>query len=74
MLFRSKRDNELMNNVRKQFINSKDEITSLVDSFKSQFDIEDEFEKMYSFMLEFFKIIEDDSKFDKLILKQARTK
>ncbi|MBT7623689.1 MAG: hypothetical protein HN595_04095 [Flavobacteriaceae bacterium] len=69
-----KRDNELMNNVRKQFVDSKDEITSLLDSFKSQFDNEDEFENMYSFMLEFYKIIEDDSKFDKLILKQARTK
>jgi len=37
-------------------------------------DSENEFENMYSFMSEFFNIIEDDSKFEKLIVKEARTK
>ena len=69
-----KRDSELMNEVRKQFNDSKDEIISLVNSFKPEFDSENEFENMYSFMSEFFNIIEDDSKFEKLIVKEARTK
>tara|TARA_X000000368_G_C23051654_1_gene721706 strand:+ start:854 stop:1873 length:1020 start_codon:yes stop_codon:yes gene_type:complete len=69
-----KRDELLMNNVRKQFNDSKDQIISLVNSFESQFDSNKEFQDMNSFMLEFFEIIEDDSKFDKLIASQARTK
>ena len=38
------------------------------------FDSKKQYETMFGFMEEFFEIIEDDSKFKKLILDQARTK
>jgi len=69
-----KRDDEVMNTVRKQYIDSKDQIISIVDSFKSEFDSDYEFEKMYKFMTDFFEIIENDKMFNKSILSQARTK
>jgi hypothetical protein len=68
------RDDEVMNTVRKQYIDSKDEIISIVDSFKLEFDSTYEFDKMYKFMTDFFEIIENDKKFNKSILSQARTK
>lgn len=69
-----KRDDQVMNTVRKQYIDSKDEIISIVDSFKSEFDSTYEFDKMYKFMTDFFEIIQNDKKFNKSILSQARTK
>jgi hypothetical protein len=69
-----KRDNELMNTVRTQFIDSKAEIVKLVSSYKQEFDNASEFDKMFGFMQEFFETIEDDGKFQKSILDKARTK
>lgn len=69
-----KRDKEVFDTVRNQFIGTKDQITSLVKSFELEFDSKKQYETMFGFMEEFFEIIEDDSKFKKLILDQARTK
>ena len=69
-----KRDAEIMNTVRQQYLGTKDQITSLVKSFELEFDSKKQYETMFGFMEEFFEIIEDDSKFKKLILDQARTK
>ena len=46
----------------------------IVKSFELEFDSKKQYETMFGFMEEFFEIIEDDSKFKKLILDQARTK
>ena len=69
-----KRDAEVMNTVRKQYIDSKDSIYSLVNSFKDEFDSESEFNKMFKFMQGFFETIENDKKFNKQIINKARTK
>lgn len=69
-----KRDDALMNEVKDQFVNAKDEIVSLVNSFKSEFDSPSEFNKMYEFMTDFFEILEDDGKFNKMVIAKARTK
>ena len=69
-----KRDTELMNTVRKEFVDSKEEIISLVNSFKPEFDSQSEFNNMKGFMDKFFEIIEDDNNFNKSILEKARTK
>ena len=60
--------------MRSQFVETKDQITSLVSSFESEFDSKRQYDKMVSFMNDFFEIIEDDNKFQKRILDQARTK
>jgi hypothetical protein len=69
-----KRDAEVMNTVRQQFLDSKESIVSLVNSFKNEFDNQSEFNKMFKFMNGFFEIIEDDKKFNKQIVNKARTK
>ena len=46
----------------------------MVSSFKSEFSNPKEFENMFEFMNDFYEILEDDSKFDKRIVSQARTK
>ena len=63
-----------MNTVRQQFLDSKESIVSLVNSFKNEFDDQSEFNKMFKFMNGFFEIIEDDKKFNKQIVNKARTK
>lgn len=69
-----KRDQEVFNSVRNQYIDAKDQIVALVKSFESEFDSKYAFNTMYGFMEEFFEIIEDEKKFQKLIVEQARTK
>jgi hypothetical protein len=69
-----KRDQEVFNSVRNQYIDTKDQIVALVKSFESEFDSKYAFNTMYGFMEEFFEIIEDEKKFQKLIVDQARTK
>jgi hypothetical protein len=69
-----KRDAEIMNTVRQQYLDSKDSIVSLLNSFKNEFDDQSEFNKMFKFMNGFFEIIEDDKKFNKQIVDKARTK
>tara|TARA_B100000965_G_scaffold372879_1_gene362893 strand:+ start:1496 stop:2515 length:1020 start_codon:yes stop_codon:yes gene_type:complete len=69
-----KRDDALMNEVKDQFVNSKNEIIALVNSFKSEFDSSSEFNKMYKFMTDFFDILEDENKFNKMVIAKARTK
>jgi hypothetical protein len=63
-----------MNTVRKEFVDSREEIISLVNSFKPEFDSQSEFNNMKGFMDKFFEIIEDDNNFNKSILEKARTK
>ena len=69
-----KRDAEIMNTVRQQYLESKESIVSLLNSFKNEFDDQSEFNKMFKFMNGFFEIIEDDKKFNKQIVDKARTK
>ena len=63
-----------MNEIREQFLTKKDQIISIVNSMKSEFDNESAFDEMNKFMMSFFSIIEDDNKFNKEIVAQARTK
>ena len=69
-----KRDDEIFNQVRKQFLDSKESIITLVNSFKEEFDDKSEFNKMFKFMEGFFEIIGDDKKYNKQIVGKARTK
>ena len=69
-----KRDVELMTEIRGQFLKNKDQIIAVVNSLKSEFDSQTAFEEMNDFMMSFFAIIEDDNKFNKEIVAQARTK
>ena len=63
-----------MNKVRQQYLDSKESIVSLLNSFKSEFDDQSEFNRMFKFMEGFYEIIEDEKKFNKQIVNKARTK
>lgn len=69
-----KRDEKIYHQVRKEFLDNKIQLVETVDSFKSSFDNPNEFIKTKKFILAFFTIIENDSKFNKEILTMARTK
>ena len=69
-----KREEQYFDQVREDFIAKKTELIDMVSSFKSEFSNPKEFENMFEFMNDFYEILEDDSKFDKRIVSQARTK
>ena len=69
-----KREQKYFDQVRSEFISKKTELLDMVSSFKSEFSNPKEFENMFEFMNDFYEILEDDSKFDKRIVSQARTK
>ena len=69
-----KREEQYFDQVREDFIAKKIELIDMVSSFKSEFSNPKEFENMFEFMNDFYEILEDDSKFDKRIVSQARTK
>ena len=60
--------------VRKDFIEQKQAMYDLMNSYKADFDNPKEFNEAYTYIESFFEIIEDDSKFQKNIIDAARTK
>jgi hypothetical protein len=69
-----KRDQKYFDQVRAQFIESKTSLMEMVASYESEFSDPKEFDNMYKFMKDFYEVLEDDSKFEKTILEEARTK
>jgi hypothetical protein len=69
-----KREKQYFNEVREQFINQKDNLMQMVNSFESEFSDPKEFQTMIEFMRSFYEILEDDPKFEKGIVAEARTK
>jgi hypothetical protein len=69
-----KRDEKIYQQVRKEFLDNKIKMVEIVDSFESSFDNPKEFAKTKKFVLDFFTVLVNDSKFNKEILAMARTK
>ena len=69
-----KRDESLMQKIRQQFLDKKNEIIDTVKSLEKEFDIAKEYSQALSFVESFFKIIESDASFKSKILMKARTK
>ena len=69
-----KRDPRIFKQVRNEFLDNKIKILQTMDSYESIFNDPKEFLIAKDFILDFFKIIEDDKKFKKYILDKARTK
>ena len=69
-----KRDTSIMQETRELYISKKDNLTSIVESHKSQFDNEKEYNETIGFLNEFYEIMEDDKSFQKEILDAMRTK
>jgi hypothetical protein len=69
-----KRDNEVMFEIRNQFLENKSKILALIDSYKGHFENPKEYVRCTAYIKDFFDVLANDSKFEKEILNSARTK
>ena len=69
-----KRDYELLQEVRQEYIASKDEIFAVIDGLKQFFQNPGVFKEAKDYINDFFEIMESDIKFEKYIVDGARTK
>ncbi|MBT8306012.1 MAG: hypothetical protein KJN85_03670 [Maribacter sp.] len=69
-----KRDNEVMHNVRRQFLENKPKLLEVIATYENYFENPKEYEQCMAYIKGFFDIISDDTKFKKEILNRSRTK
>ena len=69
-----KREQKYFDQVRQQLIDQKDEMMNMVASYEAEFNDTKEYKNMFDFMEAFYEVLEDDKKFQKSIVDQARTK
>ena len=69
-----KRDENMVYEVRDQFLEKKSDFFNIVDAQESKFELGSEFESTKEFLLSFFDILEDKSTFDKKVIQNMRTK
>jgi len=69
-----KRDENMVYEVRDQFLKNKSDFFNIVDAQESKFELSSEFESTKEFLLSFFDILEDKSTFDKQVIQNMRTK
>jgi len=69
-----KRDEDLLQKVRQKYISSKERIFKVIDNLKEYFQDPNQCEQAKEFVVDFFKVMEDDKKFNKYIADRARTR
>ena len=69
-----KREQQYFDKVRADFLAKKSELIEMVSSFESDFSDPKEYQNMFDFMGSFYEVLEDDKKFEKVIVAEARTK
>jgi hypothetical protein len=67
-----KRDPDVFQQVREQYLDNKDDVFELLDDYQSFFSDPKEFDGAREFVLEFFEVLENDKKFQRLIVERAR--
>ena len=67
-----KRKRVYIEQVRQEFLNNKEQMLEIVDSFKTSFESQKEFEKAKSFIADFFQILLNNARFDEEILSELR--
>ncbi len=68
------RDDEILKQIRNEFLFYEKDIYALMDRYKDYFKYPKEFTECKSYIQSFYKIIKDDKKFENRILKKERTK
>jgi len=68
------RDDEILEQIRNEFLFYEKDIYALMDQYKSYFKYPKEFTECKSYVQSFYEIIKDDKKFENRILKKERTK
>ena len=69
-----KREQQYFDEVRKQFLDKKADLMKMISSFEGEFSNQSEYENMFEFLKSFYDVLEDDSKFQKSIVEDSRTK
>ena len=69
-----KRNNEVMLEVRNQFLENKTKMLAIIDTLKVHFENPKAYTQCTSYINEFFNVLANESKFKKEILDRARTK
>ena len=67
-----KRELQLFEQVRQQFLNNKTKFLTIIESFENQFENESEYSKAKEYLLDFFKVLESDKSFKSEILDEMR--
>jgi len=69
-----KRDPKIIAQVRQEFLDKKNEVMAMVDGLAPLFENPKEFSESKDYLLEFYKVMEDDELYHKEITRQLRTK
>ncbi len=69
-----KREQQYFDEVRQQFLDQKVDLMKMISSFEGEFSNQSEYENMFEFLKSFYDVLEDDSKFQKSIVEDSRTK
>ena len=69
-----KREQQYFDQVRSQFLDQKESLMQMVASYQSEFSDPKEYQNMFDFMGTFYEVLENDDKFEKVIVAVARTK
>lgn len=67
-----KRVPSIISQVRQEFLQNKNKMIAIVDSFETSFENQKEFEKCREFILSFFNIISNDNRYEEEILSALR--
>ncbi len=68
------RDEAVFREVRKHFLDKKDQVFEVIDGLKPQFDNEKEFQIARNFIDDFYKVLIDENKFKNEIIRKGRVK
>jgi len=68
------REEAVLQEVRKHYLDNKDRVFEVIDGLKPQFDNEKEFEIARNFVDGFYKVLIDENKFKNEIVRKGRTK
>ncbi|MGB5668231.1 MAG: hypothetical protein WBM53_15455, partial [Maribacter sp.] len=69
-----KRDNDVLGEVRKQFLENKTNMFAIIEAHKDYFENPREYQGCVAYIEDFFDVLANDAKFQREILNKTRTK
>ena len=68
------RESSIIQQVRQEFLDNKTKLLAIIDGFETNFDDAKQFSEAKNYLLDFFRILEDEVKFKSEIIDKLRTK
>ena len=69
-----KRDESLIDEVRDQFLKNKDLFFEIIENQQNEFELVSEYESTHAYLTSFYDIIEDDTRYNRQVIEEMRTK